>query len=96
VKTTGTPGYEKCRVASFDKYVAKLNPDCQGFWQRPAFNFEETSNRWYDKVLVAENVLYDKMKTLYISAKLSTVYTNHCYVRLVLLHLTTVDLKPDT
>jgi len=92
-----TPGYEKCLVVSFEKYVAKLNPDCQAFWQRPAFTFKETSTRWFDKVPVGKNVLFDKMKNLSIEAKLSTVYTNHClYVRLAILHWTTVGLKPDT
>jgi len=73
-----TSGNEKCPVVSFEKYVANLKPDCQAFWQRPAFNFEETSTRWYDKVPVSKNVMYDKMKNLSIAAKLSTVYTNHC------------------
>ena len=73
-----TPGSERCPVASLEKYLAKLNPDCQAFWQKPKNNAVENDSCWYYNAPVGKNKLFEKMKTLSKAANLSTEYTNHC------------------
>jgi hypothetical protein len=33
------PGSEFCNVLSYEKYVSKLNPNCEKLWQRPKDEF---------------------------------------------------------
>ena len=73
-----TPGSIQCPVASFEKYISKLNSNCSAFWQKPATNASENEPCWYKNIPVGKNSLYNKMKNLSHSAQLSTVYTNHC------------------
>ena len=74
----GTPGYPRCPVSSFEKYVSKLHQDCTAFWQKPDTCFTESSTKWYCNAPVGKNILYEKMKVLSKAAGLSTIYTNHC------------------
>jgi len=72
------PGYSRCPVLSFEKYVSKLNPDCRAFWQFPVEKLVSDNGCWYHSRPVGKNILYNKMKTLSKVAGLSKAYTNHC------------------
>ena len=72
------PGLPNCPVMSFEKYLAKLNPDLVAFWQKPKAKVADSDNLWYHSIPLGKNVLGDKMKTLSVAANLSNTYTNHC------------------
>jgi len=72
------PGATNCPVMSFEKYIAKLNPDVDAFWQKPKAKPADSDNCWYYQIALGKNVLGDKMKTLSVAANLSKTYTNHC------------------
>ena len=72
------PGDASCPVVSLEKYISKLNPRCDAFFQRPKTNFIADSNCWYDNMAVGKNTLGNKMKVISAEAKCSSVYTNHC------------------
>lgn len=72
-----TPGNPHCPVASFKKYVSKLNDECDFLFQTPKQTRPE-SGPWYSKTPMGKNTLGDMMKTLSQKAKLSKKYTNHC------------------
>jgi hypothetical protein len=68
--------YEKignlmCPLASFMKYLSKLNPENNAFWQQPSDSYTDTSNLWYIRTLSS---MLTKISEL---SKLSMVYTNH-------------------
>ena len=68
--------YEKignlmCPLASFMKYLSKLNPENNAFWQQPSDSYTDTSNGWYTRTLSS---MLTKISEL---SKLSMVYTNH-------------------
>lgn len=65
-----------CPVLSFEKYVSKLNPESEFFWQKPKHNAYEAY--WYKKMPLGKNALGERMKTLSEKAGLSTCYTNQC------------------
>ncbi|XP_061191067.1 uncharacterized protein LOC133198896 [Saccostrea echinata] len=72
------PGDEKCPVSSLEKYLGKLNPNCESFWQRPKRHINDSDAVWYDNSPVGHNTLGNFMKTISMKAELSTLYTNHC------------------
>ena len=59
------------------KYISKLNPACEVFWQKPK-EIAPASGSWYCNASVVVNTLGDKMKVISTGAKCSKVYTNHC------------------
>lgn len=61
----------------FEKYIAKLNADCNSLWQRPKTSIDDRSPVLYDNMVV-ENVLGSMMQRISKDAGLSCVYTNHC------------------
>ena len=75
-------GGQRCPVASFQRYMDKLNPDCQWFWQKPKpkaklHRSESDTSPWYCNAPLGKNTIGDKMKT--ISSRAGTrPYTNHC------------------
>ena len=71
------PGYDRYPVASLEKYISKLNPACEVFWQKPK-EIAPVSGSWYCNAPVGVNTLGDKMKVISTGAKCSKVYTNHC------------------
>lgn len=73
-------GDEKCPVTSFTKYLSKLNPGNQCFWQRPKSKeyISPTTDVWYDNVAVGKNTLGKIMSNLSDDCGLSKRYTNHC------------------
>ena len=73
---TGTVG---CPVASFEKYVSKLNDNCEAFFQTPKPNTPtDDETPWYKNSPVGTNQLGKFMSIISKEAKLSKVYTNHC------------------
>ena len=70
-------GDENCPVASFKKYVAKLNPECDSFFQAPKLS-APSSGPWYKRCPVGKNSLGTTMSRLSKKAGLSKIYTNHC------------------
>ncbi|XP_033756092.1 uncharacterized protein LOC117338811 [Pecten maximus] len=72
------PGNERCPVATFEKYLSKLNPEIDDFWQRPKKNVTESSAVWYDAVPLGKNTLCSLMSKISHQASLSEIYTNHC------------------
>ncbi|MEW8548744.1 MAG: DUF3504 domain-containing protein [Candidatus Thiodiazotropha sp.] len=70
--------HDNCPVNSFEKYLSKLNPSCDTFFQRPLLNVQENDQIWYAKVSVGLNTLYNFMSRISVEAKFSRRYTNHC------------------
>ena len=92
-------GLSNCPVKSFQLYVAKLNPKCNRFFQRPKARrkprFEHEDEAWYDNVPVGIHKMSQYMKIISEKAGLGTIYTNHC-VRVTLvtkLHHTGVSAQ---
>ena len=72
-------GSPLCPFDSFLKYLSKLHPMCEYFFQRPKCPRDVNhSNIWYENIVVGKNSLGTKMKTLSKEAGLSREYTNHC------------------
>ena len=70
-------GGESCPVASYRKYISKLNPKCECLYQRPKGVVSEDDLIWYDNAPVGHNTLGGMMKAISASAELSKSYTNH-------------------
>ena len=72
---TGGPG---CPVASFEKYVSKLNPNHTALFQAPLRCAPSDEYKpWYKNALVGEKSLGNFMSKLSLAAGLSRRYTNH-------------------
>ena len=61
-------GLDRCPVSSFEKYVAKLHPDCNSFWQKPNENMKSEESHWFCNVPLGKNTLGEKMKKLSVAA----------------------------
>ena len=73
-----TLGEGVCPFTSFMKYLAKLNPQCESFFQRPkAARSLDNPDIWYDNMVIGIHTLGNKMKILKKKC-LSREYTNHC------------------
>ena len=70
-------GTKSCPVASFQKYVSQLNPECDSFFQTPK-TVAPKVGPWYKKTPVGRNTLGNLMLVLSKKANLSKLYTNHC------------------
>ena len=66
-----------CPYKSFVKYLNKLNPALNSFWQRPRPKFSLLDDTWYCNVAVGEKTLGSMMSTLSTKYELSQRYTNH-------------------
>ncbi|KAL5006936.1 hypothetical protein ScPMuIL_015742 [Solemya velum] len=66
-----------CPVTSFEKYIAKLNPNRDDLWQRPKDEFSTEDEIWYINAPVGKNTLSKLMVEISKLAKLSCEYTNH-------------------
>ena len=64
-------------MSCFEKYLCKLNPECDAFFQRPKQHPATNGNPWYANAPVGKNTLNDMMKTISVQAQLDTIYTNH-------------------
>ena len=67
-----------CPVKAYEKYLSKLNPECEALFQKPLTKFEPDSPVWYGKTPAGVNYLYAFMARLSGEAGLSKRYTNHC------------------
>ena len=67
-----------CPVRLFCKYVERLHPNCDSFWQRPKSAVPKDCQVWYDCQSVGKNKLGNKMREISEKAKTSIIYTNHC------------------
>ncbi|XP_061190714.1 uncharacterized protein LOC133198711 isoform X2 [Saccostrea echinata] len=65
-----------CPVLSFQRYLAKLHPDCDKLWQRPRDVFSDSDSTWYCNIPVGEKKLSKFLSTLSRATNLSKVYTN--------------------
>lgn len=69
---------ERCPVASFEKYLSKLNPDNNTLFQAPIRSrSSESSKPWYKNAPVGEKTLGNFMAKISLAAGLSRRYTNH-------------------
>ena len=67
-----------CPIASFRKYISKLNLKCEAFFQRAKPKFSETDTVWYENKPLGVNTIGNLMKEISLEGKLSKMYTNHC------------------
>ena len=70
---------EGCPVASFEKYVSKLNPKYSAFFQTPYPNRPSAStdnSPWYKNAPVCEKTLENMMSNMSTQAGLSKRFTN--------------------
>jgi hypothetical protein len=72
-----TPELPNCPVRSFEKYIAKLNPKCPAFLQRPDPNYNKKSF-WYVNAPLGVHYISNMMKSISSDAGTSVTYTNHC------------------
>ena len=72
------PDDDKCPIYSLKKYINKLNPNCDAFFQRPLSHFTDDSSVWYSNKAIGHNQLGRMMKIISTQAKLSKEYSNHC------------------
>jgi hypothetical protein len=68
---------DSCPVKSFEKYLMKLNPQCDALWQRPKDFLLASDSQWYYNSPVGEKTLRDFMKNISTKVGLSRIYTNH-------------------
>lgn len=66
-----------CPVASFRKYISRLNSENEYLFQRPKTREVSEDEVWYDNMVLGENTLGKKMKVISQQANLSVIYTNH-------------------
>ena len=65
------PNDEKCPIKSLKKYLDKLNPKCDAFFQRPLLSFSSDSSPWYSNQAIGHNTLGRMMKSISKKAHLS-------------------------
>ena len=70
--------FQEIQIATIQKYLNKLNPENENFWQRPKRVFNREMLVWYDNCAVGKNTLNNFMAELSKDAGLSAKYTNHC------------------
>lgn len=73
----GQPGDPQCPVAALTKYLSKLNPSCNSFFQRPKPNVKQVDPVWYENKPLGVNTINQLMKSISQDAGLSCIYTNH-------------------
>ena len=71
------PGDPKCPVASFEKMLSLLHPQCNSLWQRPNDLFRTEDTIWFHNQAVGEKMLRRFMKRLSVTHNLAQVYFNH-------------------
>ena len=75
------PGSSMCPVLSFEKYINKLNDQCDKLWQRPKgtnrYSVYDEDSGWYCNVPIGEKALARFMSKLSGKCGLSQTYSNH-------------------
>lgn len=67
-----------CPVKTYDLYVSRLDPRLNRLWQVPKEGVTWNDEIWYNAQPVGKTKCQDLMPSLYINARLSKRYTNHC------------------
>ena len=75
---TEEPHDPNCPVKTLQKYMSKLNPKCDAFFQRPKSKFSPHDTIWYENAPLGKNKLAQKMAKISVEAQCSERYTNHC------------------
>lgn len=83
-------------MSSLEKYIGKLNPNCESFGQRPKRNSNDSNAVWYYNSPAGHNTLGNFMKTISMKAELLTLYTNHCIRATCITGLDQRVMKLDT
>ena len=81
------PGNPRCPVASFEKYLSKLDRSINILFQQLKKNIHPDytdCDIWYHKKVVGKETIAAWLKTISTQSRCSQIYTNHC------LHYTTV------
>ena len=79
---------EFCPLGSFEKYLSKLNPNCDRLLQRPKRSFRDPESKiWFENAPLGINKINSFMAKLSEAANLSQRYTNHCIRAFVSTHL---------
>ena len=71
-------GQDGDAFSCFRKYLDKLNPRQQAFFQKPREKFQQSDQVWFENKPLGINQLSTIMKQISIGAGLSKKYTNHC------------------
>ena len=74
---TAAPGDSTCPIASFEKLISLLNPNCPYLFTRPKSQYTE-HGPWYTCQKMGKNMIGNMMKRISEEAGLSQLYTNHC------------------
>ncbi|KAL4227037.1 AP-2 complex subunit sigma [Mactra antiquata] len=73
-------GNPRCPFAAFIKYMSKLHPDCDAFFQRPLTKVPPNKEwPWYANQALGHNRLGTMMYHISEKANLSQNYTNFCF-----------------
>lgn len=70
-------GEEKDALTCLKQYIAKLNPECEAFFQRPRGKYSMEDPIWFENRPLGINKLSSMMKSISEQAGLSQIYTNH-------------------
>ena len=71
-------GQDGDAFSCFRKYLDKLNPRQQAFFQKPREKFEQSDQVWFENKPLGVNKFSTIMKQISIGAGQSKKYTNHC------------------
>ena len=73
------PGNPRCPVASFEKYLARIDHSIDVLFQQPKKNIHlKDTEIWYHKKVVRKETISTWLKTISTESKCSQIYTNHC------------------
>ena len=62
---------------ALEKFLSKLNPECETLFQYPKRNWRPPDKVWYENWPLGVNKLSTMMKNISSEAGLSRIYTNH-------------------
>ena len=62
---------------ALEKFLSKLNPECEALFQYPKRNWRPSDKVWYENRPLGLNKLSTMMKNISSEAGLSRIYTNH-------------------
>ena len=85
-------GVKNDALSCLKLYVAKLNPKCEAFFQRPRQKYSEDDPIWFENKPLGKNKLSKMMKLISREAGLSKIYTNHCIRATVITTLSDADI----
>ena len=76
VEQSGNP---RCPLASFEKYLARLDHSLDILFQQPKKNIHPKYTKiWYHKKVIDKETIATWLKTISTESKYSQIYTNNC------------------